>query len=182
MYLLDFRAKFLRIFMKHSLEEIKVAPLEDFELEDLHGDEIRFIEGEERKIPRWVARILSEHGKVHIKEETKEELISKLSTYQAEEVDKSLLGEIEEDFYVKMKTLLNGMGKNGEKEKVINLFKKLMKLRLPKIAKKIFVVGSRKNLTNWENILAEALLSVGEEWMEAPLEKEEKVKNILLSE
>lgn len=51
-----------------------------------------------------------------------------------------------------------------EKKKVHDLFKRLLKLRLPKIAKKVFVVGSMKDLTKWERVLAKKLLQIGETW------------------
>lgn len=176
---INFRNSFLRIFIEYYLEEVKITPLEDFEINPVKGNAIGFIEGEERKLPRWIAKILSEKGKIHIKEEGKKELISKLSTYQAEEASRSLLGEIEENFYLKMKNLLIEMQEKEEKDKIINIFKRLMEQRLPKIAKKTFFVGTTEKLSKWETLVSKMLLKLKNEWTGTPLEENERLEKIL---
>lgn len=182
MKLIDLEKEFLRLFVDYLLKEVKITPLEDFVIELGNRNDIRFIEGEERKLPRWVAYILSENEKVHIKEDSTKELISKLSTYQAEEASKSLLSDIDNDFYLKMKKLLEEVEETGRKEKIINIFKRMMDHRLPKIAKKTYMVGKSGKISQWEAFLSKLLLELGDEWAETLLKERKNYQEFLFSE
>lgn len=182
MKLIDLEQEFLRLFVDYLLKEVKITPLEDFVIGLRNRSDLRFIEGEERNLPRWVAYILSENEKVHIKEDTKKELISKLSTYQAEEASKSLLSDIDNDFYLKMKKLLEEEKENGRKEKIINIFRRMVDHRLPKIAKKTYMVEKSGKLSQWEALLSKLLLELGDEWAETLFKEKKKYQEFLFSE
>lgn len=180
----DFRREFVRKFVDYLLNDTRITPLEDFEinLDTLGGNTVRFLEGEERKLSRWIARELAKREKVHIEEELERELLSKLSTYQAEEASKSLLVDIDPIFYVKMRKLLMKLEEREKKKKVVNMFKSLVNERLPKIVKKTFVVGTTENFSAWEETFSDILRKLGESWTNVPFEESEILKELLLLE
>jgi len=167
----SFNKEFQRYYIKYLFSEIDVIPLEDLEIRLLSGT-IRLIASEESKIPRWLAYVLLKYNKIKIKtQEDPRDLIGRLTYYSFREREGSPLPSIERDLFFKLKEYSQKLDTETRK-KINDILENFVKIRLPKILRRVLTTGYEKGGLLWEDVLARYIRKLSNKWLEALIKEE----------
>ncbi len=157
----DFKKEFRRAYIRYLLEEVIVEPLDDFSIITFTLGAIHFVKGEEIGIPRWLAKILEERGKVRIiGDELKDpkKLIARLISYLKEVGTESM----NKDIYIKIYEILKSSVEEEIKKRILKTAKAFIEFREPKIITQAFEKEEHDII--WEDVLFKLIKQCLEEW------------------
>ena len=173
----DINDEFKRAYYSFLLEETPVSPKKDFEI-DVLGKKLRFVQGEEILIPRWLAEILSNNDLVDIKEDLDlNNIIGEASQLSILEKKSPTVLNIP-NIILRLKLFLQKEKTEHFKSSAMALLKKLVEFRSPKIAKLAMRKSDQEleaqELDPLEKVLYTRIRSFYEKWVKRLFEEELK--------
>lgn len=136
MKIIDIRIMLLRAYIRFLLSEVSVIPKKDFEVV-LPYTKITLHVGEERRLPRFIARILKKHDIVEIKDDYDERsIMGKLISFVSTQGSKLNIIELPKGFYYMVAEAIRNFDP-VKREKIKSQISNLMKTRLPRIIHRI---------------------------------------------
>ena len=161
MFLIDIKKNLLRTYIRYLIEPINVIPKKDVTL-DILDSKITLMVGEEKKIPRFIARILEQNGIVTIASEPRRgEIISQLLRLSQQSAQPRIQ-KIDSGFYMRLIETLSML----PTEQIADLKKDLEKLigmRTLKMIHRIYS-GKLEGLDIYEQMFLKILLGMIKEF------------------
>lgn len=179
MYIIDIKRNLLRAYIWYLLDEVTVIPRKDYLLSIL-GSQISLMVGEEKKLPRFIARVLEEGGIVKIANEPQQTaVISNLMRLSQQSAQLGVQA-LEENFYVRLAEILPKMNPTQLNE-LKTCLEVLISRRLPRIIHRIHT-RNLEGLDLLEQMLLKLVVKLFEEFSKTIVKELTNTENDLLKQ
>ncbi|MEX0569155.1 MAG: hypothetical protein Q6363_008370 [Candidatus Njordarchaeota archaeon] len=137
MKIVDIRLMLLRAYIKFLLSEVVVIPKKDYEISLPYG-KIMLHVGEEKKLPRFIARVLRKNNIVEVRDDLdSRSIMGQLISYISMQVSKPKIIELPEGFFYMVAEAVGNLSAE-KREKLKTELTRLIKARLSRIIHRVY--------------------------------------------
>ncbi|GEM_PF-3149358 len=177
MYFIDIKRNLMRAYIRYLIEEVDVLPRKDYTLNIL-GSEITLMVGEEKKLPRFIARILEEKGIVKIIGEPPRGVIISNLIRLSQQSAQPQIQTVDRGFFLRLAEILSTL--SAERIKDLKTYlETLVDMRTMKMLHRVYT-RRLEGLDLFEQMFIKLLFKLFEEFRSSILEESTRLVKSLM--